>query len=105
MAFEQFEIPWDVPDDPEVTLSEMKSVSYATQKSDVVVSGSDFTYVFDTSAGRFTSFQRNGTKLLDRGPQLNAWREPMRPNETSDWGHTEADDFVVAGLDETTASV
>ncbi len=105
VAFEQFEIPWDVPDDPAVALSEMESVSYTSNESEVVVAGSGFTYVFDTSAGRFTSFQRNGNELLERGPQLNAWREPVRPNETSSWGHTEADDFVAAGLDEMTASV
>lgn len=105
VAFEQFEIPWQVPDDPKVSLSKMETVSYTTEGSEVTVSGSDFTYVFDTSDGRFTSFQRHDKELLNHGPQLNAWREPMRPNETSGWGYTEANDFTAAGLDEMRASV
>ncbi|MDS0243265.1 MULTISPECIES: glycoside hydrolase family 2 TIM barrel-domain containing protein [Haloferax] len=104
IAFEQFVVPWDAPDAPQSSLSDMSGVSYSTSGSEVTVSGSDFTYVFDTSAGRFTSFQRHGEELLNAGPQLNAWREPVH-NESAGWGGAEADEWTSAGLDALTATV
>ncbi|WP_424005373.1 glycoside hydrolase family 2 TIM barrel-domain containing protein (plasmid) [Haloarcula salina] len=104
VAFEQFVVPWDVPADPQPSLADMADVSYSTSGSEVTVSGSDFTYVFDTSAGRFTSFQRHGEELLEAGPQFNAWREPVH-NETNGWGGAEADQWTAAGLDALTATV
>ncbi|MFB6308404.1 MAG: glycoside hydrolase family 2 TIM barrel-domain containing protein, partial [Haloarculaceae archaeon] len=105
VAFEQFEVPWNVPEDPQPSLSNMDSVSYSTSGSEVTISGSDFTYVFDTSAGRFTSFQRHGEELLNEGPHLNAWREPVHNEFNTTFGSAESADWTAAGLDQLTATV
>ena len=71
----------------------------------VVVTGKDFRYVFDKTAGTLTSMRARGRELLRTGPELDVWRPP-NSNETYNWGRAEGEDWRRLGLDrlETTAT-
>lgn len=99
IAFEQFEVPFDVPDAEIVRLDDLPSVSRSESDGSIVVSGDGFEYVFDTKAGTFASLQYGGTELLTAGPMLNAWRAPIM-NEVQDWGSEQASSWYEAGLNE-----
>ncbi|GAA1678295.1 glycoside hydrolase family 2 TIM barrel-domain containing protein [Kribbella yunnanensis] len=68
--------------------------------SDTVVSGRDFSYTFNKTAGTLTSMKVRGRELLSRGPKLDAWRAPLY-NEM--WG--EGGSWRNAGLDRLATTV
>ncbi|MGH3881523.1 MAG: glycoside hydrolase family 2 TIM barrel-domain containing protein [Actinophytocola sp.] len=64
----------------------------------VTLSGKDFRYTLDKSAGTLASMRVRGTELLYTGPELDAWRAP-NSNETYSWGTAEGELWRAAGLD------
>lgn len=53
-----------------------KTVFYTTNGSLLKVTGTDFNITFDTQTGTLMNFTKNGTKLIEKGPQVNFWRAP-----------------------------
>ncbi|MFI5728517.1 glycoside hydrolase family 2 TIM barrel-domain containing protein [Kribbella sp. NPDC051587] len=67
---------------------------------DTIVSGRDFSYTFNKTAGALTSMNVRGQELLNRGPKLDAWRAPL-VNEMG----SEAASWRAAGLDRLATTV
>jgi len=104
IAFDQFEVPFDVPEPDPVAVEDMPAVSLSESDGSVSVSGEGFEYALDTESGRLSSMQYGGTELLDTGPRFNAWRVPIM-NETVSWGSEQASSWRAAGLNDLTQTV
>jgi len=70
----------------------------------VTVSGTGWTYVFDTATGTLTSMNTAGSELLRGGPRLDVYRPPTS-NETSAWGTEDRKLWRDVGLDRLRTSV
>jgi beta-galactosidase/beta-glucuronidase len=76
VAWEQFKLPFDVPEVTALSLSEMPVLEMNESASEVVVRGAAFRLAFDKRQGTITSLQYQGHELVKRGPGLNLWRAP-----------------------------
>jgi beta-galactosidase len=111
IAWDQFDLQWFIPA-KEVNKIPETSVTVKDEKDNIVVSGKDFTYVFNKNAGTLISMQFMGKELIKKGPGLNVWRAPLA-NETDDWafwssnskhktdgyGRTASTEWYSAGID------
>jgi len=76
VAWEQFKLPFDVPQVTALPLSKMPLLEMNQSATQVVVRGADLRLVFDKRQGTLASLQYQGHELLQRGPRLNFWRAP-----------------------------
>lgn len=76
VAWEQFEVPFEVPRGPAVAVDEMPPVTCEDSQESVVVSGEQFRLVFDRKTGKITSWTYRGVELVTAGPAFNVWRAP-----------------------------
>ena len=53
-----------------------KTVSYTNDEKVIKVTGDDFEITFNKQTGTLTNFSKNGTQLIEKGPQVNFWRAP-----------------------------
>ena len=111
IAWDQMELPWFKPVQKLVNVP-VSSLALRDEKDKLVVSGKDFSYVFDKNTGTLTSMQCFGKELVKQGARLNVWRAPLA-NETDEWaygsanikhktegyGHMAATEWYSAGLD------
>ncbi|MFC6718605.1 glycoside hydrolase family 2 TIM barrel-domain containing protein [Natrialbaceae archaeon GCM10025810] len=104
VAFEQLEVPLDVPEPDPITTEELPAVTASEDGDDVVVSGDDFEYVLDGESGTLSAMTYRGYDLLERGPLFDAWRAPIM-NELQEWGRAPAHSWYDAGLDDLDHSV
>jgi beta-galactosidase len=113
-----FEIAWDQHDLPwfkHIKNVEKTFASSLTTKEDndkLIISGKDFTYVFDRNTGAISSMRFLEKELIREGVDLNVWRAPLA-NETDQWafgrsnikhrtdgyGHMAATEWYSSGLD------
>lgn len=99
VAFEQFEVPFDVPEPETESTEDIPPLSVSESEGTITVGGEGFEYTFEAELGTLTSMVYGGTELLDRGPLLNAWRAPIM-NEAQNWGGAQAPDWYEAGLND-----
>ena len=99
VAFEQFEVPFDVPEPPVVSLEDMSSLSVSETDSLITVSGNGFEYSFNTDDGTLSTMIYDENELLDSGPLLNTWRAPIM-NEVQGWGTAESNEWYDIGLND-----
>ncbi|MDR2921296.1 MAG: DUF4981 domain-containing protein [Tannerella sp.] len=114
VAWDQLELPWYQA--AETTTTESTGVlTFNEAPDEIMVSGSDFTYVFDKSNGALASIVYNGQELLRSPLLLNTWRAPVA-NELDEWnsmnarsvnwkegyGHHMATEYYSAGVDKLT---
>ncbi|MBV0925806.1 DUF4981 domain-containing protein [Halomicroarcula limicola] len=104
VAFDQFEVPFDVPEPSVVDPADLPAVSLSEGDDAVVVAGDRFEYALDIESGTFSSMRYDGTELLDAGPRFNAWRVPIM-NETVSWGSEQASSWREAGLNDLSQTV
>ncbi|MFB6134331.1 MAG: glycoside hydrolase family 2 TIM barrel-domain containing protein [Halanaeroarchaeum sp.] len=97
VAFEQLAVPFDVPEPDRRSLDSMPALSVSEANGTISIEGENFAYTFENAAGTFSSLRVEGRELIERGPQLNAWRAPIM-NEVQDWGGEQASDWRAAGL-------
>lgn len=60
-------------------------VNATGDEKEVVITGSNFRYVFDKETGEINSLQFNGKEYLEGGPVFNVWRAPLA-NDIDPWG-------------------
>ncbi|HKJ79497.1 MAG TPA: glycoside hydrolase family 2 TIM barrel-domain containing protein, partial [Prolixibacteraceae bacterium] len=53
--------------------------------SEIIVSGTNFSYSFDKASGIIQSLKYNNTEYLKSGPEFNVWRAPIA-NDIDPWG-------------------
>lgn len=87
IAFKQFELPVGNVDKTELNLSEMASLQILKTNKDVVITGTDFNYVFNLYNGSFSTLTYNGLDMLSASPKFNVWRAPTDNdrNIKSEW--------------------
>jgi len=83
IAWDQMELPWFRPIQ-EAALVPSASLSFKDDKEKLVITGKEFSYVFNKKTGILTSMQFLGKELIKQGAELNVWRAPLA-NETDDW--------------------
>jgi beta-galactosidase len=76
VAWEQFRLPFEVPEMPILSISHMPEVAMEEASEITTFHGPDFELVFDRLAGTISSWQYRGRELVDRGPLFDAWRAP-----------------------------
>jgi beta-galactosidase len=76
VAWEQLKVPFDVPQVPVLSVSEMPTLTLTESEAQAVVEGAEFRLAFDKSEGTIVSFRYQGHELVERGPRLNFWRAP-----------------------------
>jgi beta-galactosidase/beta-glucuronidase len=89
VAWEQFKVPFDVPQVPALSVSKMPALTLTESDAQAVVEGAEFQLVFDKSEGRIASFRYQEHELVERGPRLSFWRAPTE-NDLNTWGDERA---------------
>jgi beta-galactosidase len=111
IAWDQLDLNWSKPVQIH-TDSPGSLLTIVEEKSNIIIKGKDFTYVFDKAKGELASMQVKGKEIIKRGPELNVWRAPLA-NETDEWafgisnskhltggfGHMVSTEWYSAGLD------
>jgi beta-galactosidase len=77
IAFWQFELPVGKVKKIMVSNKEIPSIAINKDKNNVIISGTDFTYVFDTNTGSFSKLNYNGFDMVSAKPKFNIWRAPV----------------------------
>ena len=84
IGWDQFDLHWFKPEQlASIALSDPLTVD--EDKSEVIIKGKDFIYLFNKETGSLASMKVHGKELLNRGGELNVWRAPIA-NETDEWG-------------------
>ncbi len=89
MAWEQFKVPFNVPETVPLPTSQMPAVHLQEDPQQVVIAGAGFRLAFDRQLGRISSFKSGPHELLASGPRLNFWRAPTE-NDLNAWGDEKA---------------
>lgn len=98
VAWEQFQVPFDVPKPPVLSVEDMPELELEESAVDVMVRGASFSLVFGKKEGVITSFRHDGAELVSRGPALSIWRAPTSNDEGQTWSQQLAKDWRDAGL-------
>lgn len=89
VAWEQFLLPLPVPAAERLPLSAMPELKIEEALARSVLSGGNFSLVFDKKDGRIVSLKYAGKELLVSGPKVNLWRAPTE-NDLNAWGDERA---------------
>jgi len=76
VAWEQFEIPFDVPQAPSLNVDAMPSLKLQESDKALKISGKDFELIISKSSGAIESLIFNGKKLIVKPLIPNFWRAP-----------------------------
>ncbi len=76
MGFEQFELPVGKVEKVSVTKDGMPSIAVEKTEKEIIITGSDFKYVFNRYYGAFTQLEYNGVQMINAMPRFNVWRAP-----------------------------
>lgn len=85
VAWEQIDIPFEMPDSPQLQYNQMAGLSVEENSQEAIVTGTDFNYRFDKRSGTLSSIRYQGQELIEEGPLFSAWRAPIS-NEKDHWG-------------------
>jgi beta-galactosidase/beta-glucuronidase len=99
VAWEQFKLPFDVPEVTALSLSDMPMLQMNESATEVVVRGADMQLVFDKRQGTVASLQYQGRELMKRGPRLSFWRAPTENDLSAAGQEMAAMRWRDAGLD------
>ncbi len=99
VAWDEFEIPYHVPEGPSVDTNELGTLSFQEDERTYSVGGKDFLYTFDRELGRLSSLRFRGEELILEGPVFNSWRAPTA-NELDEWRNPPiVNQWLETGLD------
>ncbi len=77
VAWDQFQVPFDVPPAPRASESAMAPVEMEVQAEAIIVRGKSFLVRVGKGTGALESFQHEGTELLAAPLTPNFWRAPL----------------------------
>jgi beta-galactosidase len=100
VAWEQFKVPFDVPQVPPLLISEMPALTLTRSGTQAVVEGNQFRLVFDENEGTMVSLHFQDDELIARGPRLSFWRAPTENDLTSGGNERAAIRWREVGLDQ-----
>ncbi len=70
----QYELPWFVPVEP---ISSLCSPKIEENFDELLITGDSFKAVFDKISGQLINYTYKGSRLIEKGPELNFWRAPI----------------------------
>jgi beta-galactosidase/beta-glucuronidase len=105
VAWEQFKVPYDVPQPASMPISEMPKLKLSEDDGRVSVEGEEIKLVFDKNAGRIQSLRYRGAELVHSGPRLNFWRAPTENDLNTSGEEKAAAHWREVGLDQLKESV
>jgi beta-galactosidase len=76
VAWDQFEIPFDVPTAPSVAIADMPTLKLRDSDAAIKVTGRDFELTVGKSSGAIESFKFDGIELIVEPLIPNFWRAP-----------------------------
>ena len=97
ICFDEFELPFGSPSEKK-DQSGMSQLKIDENRYEIILSGTNFRYVFDKQEGRLEQITYRNRDFLTKGPELNVSRPPI-VNEISTWGLAEYDMWYNNGLD------
>jgi len=89
VAWEQFKIPWEVPEIPITPDEKLASLEMKDSEEEATVVGQDFELVFDKKAGTISAWRYKENDMIQRGPLINFWHAPTE-NDLNTWGNERA---------------
>jgi len=105
VAWEQFRVPWEVPESPITPEHELPALSLTQTEDQATVNGDGLRLVFDRQTGTITSWRYRDAELIQRGPGISFWRAPTE-NDLNTWGDERAAiHWREVGLDQLEESV
>lgn len=87
VAWDQLELPWHR--EKEVETVSISPVSLEQEKGQILISGTDFKYVFDKKQGTLISMIYKNSEMLKEPLKMNVWRAPLA-NEQDQWNSRNA---------------
>ena len=85
VAWAQFAMPWKNPSVPAIARKSCAKLISQETSTKLVISGGDFSLVFDKVRGVIEQYQYQSMQLLTSGPTLNFWRATT-DNDRLGWG-------------------
>lgn len=76
VAWDQYEIPFDIPKPGQVEISSMPAVTSVETKTDITVNGKNFSVTVDKKSGDMVSFKTGKAELITKPLTANFWRVP-----------------------------
>ncbi len=77
ISFAQFELPVGNVKKIKIKKSDINSLKTIKTEKEIIISGENFEYVFNTFYGTFTQIKYNGSDMISRNPRFNIWRAPI----------------------------
>lgn len=74
IAWEQFKLPVEVADQPADTNNRQDPLEIAQENNQLIISGTDFQYIFDTQSGYLEQLIHHEQPLLSQPLKPNLWR-------------------------------
>ncbi len=87
VAWDQFKMPFDVPDAPSVQVVDMPELQMQETPSMYVVKGTDFTFAVGKQSGAIESFRLGNVELVIAPLIPNFWRVPTDNDIENQWDH------------------
>jgi beta-galactosidase len=76
LAWDQFAMPWDVPEREVAEVETMDELRLQTTERSFMISGTDFSVTVGRSSGALEAWQADGQRLIASAPTPNFWRAP-----------------------------
>lgn len=76
LGFEQFELPVGEIAKTEIKESEIPPIDIMQSAGEIIITGTDFKYIFGLHDGTFSHMECNGVDMICAKPKFNVWRAP-----------------------------
>jgi beta-galactosidase len=89
VAWEQMQVPFDVPAKPVLDISEEPSLMFTQTDGGYTIAGKDFTVAFDKASGSISELTYGSKTVIDgaeNGPAFNLYRAELDNDRKQDWG-------------------
>jgi beta-galactosidase len=83
VAWDQLELPWFKQEEIKAPSTNNARIEKKTSR-ELLVTGNNFSYLFDMESGSLVSMDIKGQEMLKEGIALNVWRAPLA-NEQDQW--------------------
>ena len=104
VAWDQFRVPWNSPEMPELNLASMDDLSLDDSGTVYVISGPDFAVTIGKNSGTIESYSLEGSNMLTNAIIPNFWRKPT-DNDVSAGMYREQSIWRYAGKNRTLQNI
>ncbi len=76
LAWDQFKIPYNIPIEPKIEISELKNIELEESENDLMIKGEYFKVIIGKKSGVIESYYFNNKELITNALIPNFWRAP-----------------------------